>query len=106
VVEHISDEVAVMYLGRIVEIGEKRRIFEEPQHPYTKALLSSVPEPDPAQRWEPQILSGEMPSPIKPPTGCAFRTRCPLAQARCAEVRPELIELRKGQSTACHLVSP
>ena len=106
VVEHISDRIAVMYLGRIVEIGDKRRIFDEPRHPYTKALLSSVPEPDPKRRWEPQILSGEVPSPINPPSGCAFRTRCPVAQPRCAEIRPDLTELRPGQSAACHLALP
>jgi oligopeptide transport system ATP-binding protein len=102
VVEHISDRVAVMYLGKIVEVGDKHAIFSEPRHPYTKALLSSVPEPDPNVRGSPQILSGEIPSPVNPPSGCAFRTRCPIAQSRCAEVAPVLETVASGQSVACH----
>lgn len=105
VVEHISDKVAVMYLGKIVEIGDRDAIFSEPRHPYTKALLSSVPEPDPTARGNPPILSGEIPSPVNPPSGCAFRTRCPIAQPRCAEVTPALEAIAPGQSVACHFVS-
>ncbi|MGO4740355.1 ABC transporter ATP-binding protein [Bosea sp. 2KB_26] len=101
VVEHISHRVAVMYLGKIVEIGERSRIFEAPLHPYTRALLASVPEPDPERRTEPQILSGEMPSPINPPSGCAFRTRCPLAERACAEVTPTLRAVAHDHAVAC-----
>jgi len=101
VVEHISDRVAVMYLGRIVEIGERSRIFGQPLHPYTQALLASVPEPDPAIRTQPPILSGEMPSPINPPSGCAFRTRCPKADKRCADIRPNLRPLGTDHAVAC-----
>ncbi len=102
VVEHLSDRVAVMYLGRIMEIADRDRLFSEPAHPYTKALLSAVPLPDPTAHRDRVILKGEVPSPINPPTGCPFRTRCPIATDLCAQERPELIEHRPGQKVACH----
>jgi len=109
VVRYISDRVAVMYLGRIVEIGPTEAIFEDPQHPYTKALLSAIPIPDPTRRSQRVPLEGDVPSPINPPSGCHFHTRCPVAEERCKVDFPamrkaagETAEL--GHSAACHLV--
>jgi len=102
VVEHISRRVAVMYLGRIVEIGSRQDVFETPSHPYTRALLSSILEPDPRRRGTPTILSGDIPSPIKPPSGCHFHTRCPVARSRCATEAPVLSEQGPGHLAACH----
>ena len=102
VVEHLSDRVAVMYLGRIMEIADRETLFSAPAHPYTKALLSAVLLPDPIIRRERVILKGEVPSPIDPPTGCPFRTRCPIATDRCTTDRPELVEYTPGQRVACH----
>ena len=104
-VRHISDRVAVMYLGEIVEIGKEEDIYERSTHPYTQALLSSVPIPDPATRGERKriILEGEVPSPINPPSGCRFRTRCWKAQEKCAQEVPKLIDrLSHGHPSACH----
>ncbi|TMW69910.1 ABC transporter ATP-binding protein [Alteribacter natronophilus] len=103
VVKHISDRVGVMYLGRMAEIGPKERIYNNPLHPYTKALLSSVPVPDVKRRREKIKLKGELPSPSNPPTGCTFHTRCPEAHARCKTERPELVHQGDGQYVACHL---
>ena len=104
VVRHIAHRVAVMYLGRVVEEGPKAAVFHAPQHPYTQALLSAVPEPGgPARRI---VLEGELPSPTAIPSGCSFRTRCPLAQPVCAEERPALREVAPGQRAACHFARP
>ncbi|APE11424.1 ABC transporter ATP-binding protein [Rhodococcus pyridinivorans] len=107
VVRHIAHTTAVMYLGRIVEWGPTERLFTEPAHPYTQALLSAVPVPDPArQRRRERIrLSGELPDPANPPTGCAFSTRCPLVMPVCRESRPAVTEVAGGGQVACHLHS-
>ena len=105
VVEHISHRIAVMYLGRIVEYAEKRTLFTEPKHPYTEALLSAVPVPNPKLRREKRLLQGDVPSPINPPPGCTFHTRCPYAQDRCRVEVPVLKEIAPGHGVSCHLVS-
>ncbi len=103
VVEHISHRVAVMYLGRIVELADKESLFAGPQHPYTEALLSAVPVPDPTVKPQRIILQGDVPSPIKPPPGCHFHTRCPYAFDRCKAERPAMREVKPGHFAACHL---
>jgi peptide/nickel transport system ATP-binding protein/oligopeptide transport system ATP-binding protein len=106
VVEHISHRIAVMYLGRIVELTDTRSLFTSPQHPYTEALLSAVPVPDPTVKRTRIILKGDVPSPIRPPPGCHFHTRCPYAEARCRVESPPLQEVRPGHWAACHLRQP
>jgi oligopeptide/dipeptide ABC transporter ATP-binding protein len=103
VVEHISHRVAVMYLGRIVELAETESLFAHPQHPYTVALLSAVPVPDPRSARKRIILSGDVPSPVDPPAGCRFHTRCPVAIDRCRVEVPPMKEVAPGHFAACHL---
>ena len=104
--KHFSDEIAVMYLGKIVERADPRELLNNPLHPYTQALIEAVPEPDPRNRFrERKTLSGEPPSPINPPTGCRFHPRCPHAEAICKRVEPILLEVKKGHSVACHLLA-
>lgn len=105
VVEHISDRVGVMYLGSMMEIGDKRDIFTNPMHPYTQALLSAIPVPDPHYEQNLIPIEGDIPSPVNPPSGCKFHTRCPKAFGRCSEEVPQLVDTGNGHCVACHLYS-
>ncbi len=102
VVKNVSDRVAVMYLGKLVEVAGSDDLYRSAAHPYTEALLASIPEPDPDHTSDHKALTGELPSPLNPPSGCRFRTRCPYAQARCAAEEPLLRELAPGHQVACH----
>lgn len=106
VVEHIGHHVAVMYLGRIVELTDNESLFTRPLHPYTEALLAAAPVPDPQIKRERIILQGDLPSPSQPPAGCHFHTRCPLAEERCRKEVPPLVQVRQGHWAACHLHPP
>lgn len=106
VVRHFSDRVAVMYLGRIVELAPTAELFATPRHPYTQALLAAIPDPDPRRRLDVLPLQGELPSPINPPTGCRFHTRCPFAMSVCSEQDPPFYEAGPNHHAACFLLDP
>jgi oligopeptide transport system ATP-binding protein len=106
IVRHISSRVAVMYLGKIVELADRDRLFQVPLHPYTRALMGAVCVPDPTvEPPEELLIEGEPPSPLNPPTGCRFHTRCPIAVEKCRTVEPNFVEKVPGHWAACHLVS-
>jgi peptide/nickel transport system ATP-binding protein len=106
VVKNISDRVAVMYLGKLCEVAGSDELYEHPEHPYTQALLSAIPEPDPFLPEQPMLAAGDLPSPMNPPSGCRFRTRCPRAQEKCAEEVPVLEAAGPGHWVACHFPGP
>ncbi|CAM3771136.1 ABC transporter ATP-binding protein [Mesobacillus thioparans] len=103
VVKHMSDRIGVMYLGNMVEIADRNSMYAEPLHPYTQALISAIPMPDPRRKKERIVLEGDVPSPLNPPTGCPFHPRCPAAMAECSQVKPALKEVKPGHRVACHL---
>ncbi len=104
VIQHISDRIAVMYVGKIVEVGSVDQIFNEPLHPYTRALLEAIPVPDPEVKMGEIILKGTVPSPENPPPGCRFNTRCPSVASICKEKEPQIVEVGRGHAVACHLI--
>jgi len=106
VVKHISSRVAVMYLGKVVEIADKRALYTNPQHPYTRALLSAIPVARPGRRRQADTLKGEVPSPFNLPAGCRFNSRCPLVHDACRRSEPALTSAAAGHAVACHLVNP
>ena len=101
VVEYLCDRIVVLYLGKIMEVAPARDLYRTPQHPYTQALLDASPRPDPDARRERRLLQGDIPSPVNPPSGCVFRTRCPYAQDACGEMVPPLREVAPGRFKAC-----
>lgn len=103
VIKHISDRIAVMYLGSIVELADKNTLFDKTLHPYTKALINAIPIPNPKVKTEMKTIEGELPSPLNPPSGCPFRLRCEKTMACCSEIKPELKEIEQGHFVACHL---
>jgi len=104
VVQHISDRIGVMYLGKLVEVGSAEEVYNEPLHPYTQALFGAIPMPVVGDKRELKVLEGNVPSPVNPPSGCRFHTRCPLAQEICQETEPALRQVRGGRKVACHFV--
>jgi oligopeptide/dipeptide ABC transporter ATP-binding protein len=104
VVQHISDRIGVMYLGKLVELGPSEAVFQQPLHPYTKALFGAIPQPVVENRHDLTILEGNVPSPVNPPSGCRFHTRCPLAERICSREQPELREVSPGRLVSCHFV--
>jgi oligopeptide/dipeptide ABC transporter ATP-binding protein len=103
-VRYISDRIGVMYLGKVVELATTDEIFRHPLHPDTQALLSAIPEPDPTLKRQRVILKGDVPSPINPPSGCRFHTRCPIAMSICSQKEPEFRDAGAGHMVACHAV--
>jgi len=104
VVKHISKKIAVMYLGKIFELANSKQLFSNPSHPYTEALISSIPVPDPTYNRKRIILSGDVPSPVNPPSGCRFHTRCHSSTSKCSKDEPDLLEIEKDHFVACHLI--
>ena len=101
VVEYLSNRIAVMYLGRILELGPASAVFRQPGHPYTQALIRAIPAPDPARKRAREAVSGDLPSPVNPPSGCRFHPRCPFARPNCSEAEPQLEEAAPGHRVAC-----